>query len=338
MITWQFRRLVSSVYQTTFPTESYQVQPWVQTTPAKRPHDQHLLRYSNRSVTAETEPWLRLINAPCMDLLTEDVRREFAADPDVYFVKTHERPFAKYFPGEKVIYVVRHPGPVCWSYMSLLNHENADKGTIEDFTLDEVVLGRVLFGSWSQFCETWLQALAALGTAAMTIDYAELKQSQHQVCLRIEEFTGLPYERREFLKFETVHQMNPVSARAGTLLGWETNYLHYQLRLLELMHGMTMRKLGYVMPSLADSLDLSLKLEPKDFIQAVERRAQHQEEMRAARGAQLEDFRKVASANREKADVRLSELKRHIALLENQHKRTAALEAQLRQIGSQKTH
>ena len=56
-----------------------------------------------------------LING-CDVALTESNRQQWAQEETVFFVKTHELPFERYFEGEAVIHIVRNPVAVFRSY------------------------------------------------------------------------------------------------------------------------------------------------------------------------------------------------------------------------------
>ena len=110
-----------------------------------------LIRY-RREAPGEPMHWgLQL--AP-QKLLTPEDRRRLAAHDELFLIKTHHPPFEAYAPGERVVQVVRSPGPVLRSYFRLLEAQAAGAGQ-DAPTLDEVIAGQTPFGSWSDYHAAW---------------------------------------------------------------------------------------------------------------------------------------------------------------------------------------
>ncbi|MBR8826708.1 MAG: sulfotransferase domain-containing protein [Gomphosphaeria aponina SAG 52.96 = DSM 107014] len=263
LIYYQFRRLISSVYQINdYPPP--QLNKWKIRIQSQNPNSGNWLELLKEKVMGNICIWNEFIavynepeqeiNPPehrfimpgCLEFLTEENRQKLAAEANVFFVKTHELPYQKYFTGEKVIQPIRNPGAVIWSYFNLIE---ATKWPGETFkSLMEVIKGNVRFGSWSDYHEKWLQVGEELGDRYLQIPFEWLKEHQDECCYQIEKLTGLKYLKREFITFEAVHKLNPIAKREGKAFGWEKNYSNEELRLLYACHGKMMEQLNYPEP------------------------------------------------------------------------------------------
>ena len=185
----------------------------------------------------------RFILPGCLDFLSETRRRKLAKESDIFVIKTHELPYQQYFPGEKIIQPIRHPGAVCWSYYNLIA---ATKTPTESATkLIDVIQGRVLFGSWSGYHQQWLAVANDLGDNYLPIYYEWLAEHQLDCCQGLEKFMGIPYLDKPLVEFSQLQKMNPISKREGKAVGWEKNYTDQQLNLLYICHGETMKQFKY---------------------------------------------------------------------------------------------
>ncbi len=200
-----------------------------------------------RLISREIMPVYRFIMPGCLEFLTEENRKRLAAEEEIFFLKTHELPYPKYFEGELVIQPIRNPGAAIWSYYKLM--ESTRQPGEPHTNLDRAIEGKVLFGSWSDYHKQWTVAASELGDRYLPVSFEWLADNQDECCRKIEKFTGIKYWEREFLTFKKVQQMNPISKREGKAFGWERNYSNEQLHLLYDRHGEMMKKLNYSEPT-----------------------------------------------------------------------------------------
>lgn len=264
LIYTQFRKLVSSVYDIgDYPPPH--IQDWEITTQATPPspetitsewrsHIPHLLW--DQSIALYQDPELktqypnhfnRFLWPGCLNFLTPVNREKLAAETEVFFIKTHELPYEEYFPGEIVIQPIRNPGAVIWSYYQLIN---ATKLPTEPVTsISDIILGRVKYGSWSDYHHKWLEAKEKLQNNYLSIYFESLTENEDQFCVKIAEITGVKYLKRKFLRFPEIQPQNPTSKREGKAFGWEKNLTLRELKLIYVTHGEMMDKLSYGQPN-----------------------------------------------------------------------------------------
>ncbi|MEQ9236758.1 sulfotransferase domain-containing protein [Coleofasciculus sp. E2-BRE-01] len=178
----------------------------------------------------------------CYDVLTPKNRQILAAEDTPYFVKTHATPYRQYFEKEYVIQIVRHPGPVCWSYLNLLkDYYNKQK------TLDDIISGKTPAGSWSKWHQSWKQAIPSFNGRFMRLKYEDVKLTdRHSICKQIKFMTGIDYNpTREEISFEILQKQAPNYYRAGQNKHWQQHYTSEQINLLYKLHNVTMEELGY---------------------------------------------------------------------------------------------
>lgn len=192
----------------------------------------------------EPEYLYRLIMPGCLEFLTEKRRKKLAKEKEVFFIKTHELPYKQYFPGEKIIQPIRHPGSVCWSYYNLISDTKHPQESKTSLT--QVIKGQVLFGSWSNYHEQWLSIANTLGEFYVPIYYEYLKENQLDYCQKLENFIGITPLNKSLTEFSELQKLNPISKREGKAYGWQSNYTQQELELLYTCHSETMKKLDYL--------------------------------------------------------------------------------------------
>ena len=183
----------------------------------------------------------------CKNVLTSKNRQLLAADCNSHiFIKTHELPFKEYFDGEYVIQPIRHPGSVIWSYFNLIKTELQHNYNYTKITLEKVIRGRVGYGSWSNYHQSWSQAISLLRGKLIRIRFEDLIADRIKACEQISKTIGLEYDpAKKMPSFEKLRQENPNHFRAGKSTGWEEHYSNKQIQLLQKIHGPTMQQLGY---------------------------------------------------------------------------------------------
>jgi hypothetical protein len=178
-------------------------------------------------------------------LFSENFRNHLTRLGEYFFVKTHELPFEHYLDREAVIFMVRHPAAVLWSYYNFLrDYEGASAASL---TLEQVIKGEVVFGSWSAYMERWLERGQSLGDRFVLIKYEQLVADQMEFCRLVARLTGLTKRqvKNEFPGFDFWSRQAPQFYRSGNKDEWRKHFSNAQLQLLRRLHGPMMTKLGY---------------------------------------------------------------------------------------------
>jgi hypothetical protein len=102
----------------------------------------------------------RMVAEPALQRLDPETRKRLAALPEPLFVKTHERPYDEWFPGEVAIQMVRHPGATMTSFYNLKRQASPDV-RLEKF------LRRT---DWADYHRAWLAA----GLPVLRLRYEEM--------------------------------------------------------------------------------------------------------------------------------------------------------------------
>ena len=186
----------------------------------------------------------RLVNG-CEPLLSDEFRQYLGESEECFFLKTHELPFREYFKGEVVIHLVRHPGAVFWSYYNFIKDNQPEMAPF--LVMEDVIKGKVPFGSWSEYNERWLECGETLEDRFLLYSYEQLSEGEADFCEKVSSLTGLPVRREfgSFPKFDHWHRFAPKLFRSGQVDEWASHFSLSQLKLIELFHGPTMGKLSY---------------------------------------------------------------------------------------------
>jgi hypothetical protein len=175
-------------------------------------------------------------------VFSDEVRRRAARSFEPLFLKTHEPPPASIFDGEAVIYVVRHPAAVVWSYLGYLRHQGH-----ADVSAEDVIRGRVPYGSWSDAVGRWLDAASRMGERFLLARYEELAGRPEELLDRIAALSGLRMEEPagSFPSFAEWHERAPEFYRAGDDRAGPAHLSPAERDLVQALHGPTMARLGY---------------------------------------------------------------------------------------------
>ena len=150
-------------------------------------------------------------------------------------------PYQECFKGEYVVQVVRHPSLVFESY-----HHFVNKNVKKDVSLNEVIMGKVPYGSWSEWHQQWEQVTPALEGQFLRLHFEDILKNPTQACQQIKELTGLEYDSQQALtSFEELHKRSPNYFRSGKTKKTEQSYTSEQIGLLQKLHGVTIAQLGY---------------------------------------------------------------------------------------------
>jgi hypothetical protein len=190
----------------------------------------------------------------------ETLRRQVANMDEIFFIKTHEKPYSSYFYGEYVIQVVRHPGACLWSYYHFF------RDIVDDhiITLTDIILGRVQFGCWSAYHQAWNETIPHLNDRFLRTKYEQLAGQELSFCHQLATFVGLPILSEEIHPFEHYQQIDPKYFRHGKTSGWEDYYSPKELELLQQRHGQMMSLLAYPTMIRAKKADPPLTIVPTE--------------------------------------------------------------------------
>ncbi len=202
---------------------------------------------------AAGEPWRRGLTHVPARFFTEERRRMLASDSEVYCVKTHHLPFESYLDGERVIQVVRRPGPTLASYFRLLASGATEDRDLRVFnrpppTLDRIIAGDVQFGSWGAYHTQWGAAARALGKRHLRLHFTKMSEDQASARDAIGRFLHLPVRETQPVNFERYQAKHPGLNPRGADEGFEAFYTRRQLTTLWEIHGLAARALGFPPP------------------------------------------------------------------------------------------
>jgi Sulfotransferase domain len=186
-----------------------------------------------------------LVNA-CGPILSEELRQQLAQSQEVFFLKTHEPPFDRYFAGEYVVHIIREPGAVFWSYYNFLRKN--EPARYSNLSLNQVIKGRVPFGSWSDHGRKWLAAQEQLGARFMLYTYEDLStKPETEFCDGVTAFTGVPYRmtKRPLPSLEHWHQEAPTLYRKEKIAAWKPHFSAAQLHRILKRHERMMLRFDY---------------------------------------------------------------------------------------------
>lgn len=146
--------------------------------------------------------------------LTEERRRALAEDDLIYYLKTHELPFDRYFAGERVVQMVRHPLPACWSWHCLTKEQKAHRPAPPELLATQ---GRAGLAGYVEFHERWLAA----DVPVIRLAYERHFDHPEATVRTIGAYHGLPFDDPRVTSFKTMKSVNPMRYRAGRIAGWQ---------------------------------------------------------------------------------------------------------------------
>lgn len=155
------------------------------------------------------------------------------ADPQVNFVKTHHPPEDQ----GKAIYVVRHP---CAAVVSFVHYQRKVRDRV--VTPEQILLGLPRGIIWGRHLDDW-DPLTRPNT--LLVRFEDLLADASGQIERIAEFTGLDRVGEWHNDFDALRESNPNFFRSGqTEPPWDELGAEGR-RLLELLHGDWLTRLGY---------------------------------------------------------------------------------------------
>ncbi len=201
------------------------------------------------------QPWRRHLQPAPLGAFTEDFRRSLARESTAFFVKTHDRPFDRYFDGEQVLQIVRHPGPAIWScfrYLSqhALRSRSTRRFSLPPPTLERIIAGEVQFGGWADYHRAWDEAAGRLGEACWRRSYDQMVDEQTAFRAELAVRLGLEQVSSHPVSFESYQRKRPELDLRGTNDGYEQFFSRAQLEQMWRAHGETADRLGFSPPDI----------------------------------------------------------------------------------------
>jgi hypothetical protein len=178
----------------------------------------------------------------CLSWFNEATRKFLAAEKELFFVKTHEKPYDIYYSGEKVLQIIRNPLAVISSYYTF----SQDFDNSARF-LTDLIAGDVLFGSWSDYHQKWGEAAYSLGNSYLSISYEDLHSDEIAIGNQIGEFLNFTDSATAQRYYESCHERNPKRYPTGIIDGWKSHLSLEHMQMIWLLHGDVAKKYGYDM-------------------------------------------------------------------------------------------
>lgn len=203
---------------------------------------ENLLAAYINPVTGEKRPYLR---PGCLQWLTEEKRAYLAANTNIFFIKTHEKPFERYFPGERVLQVVRHPIATIWSHFVF--HQNFNDPNDPPVSLEDAIVGTVKFGSWSDYYSAWSREGLNLTTDYLCVCYEDLHERELAVASLIGHGLGLgDAHAHDF--FDSSQRRNPTRYPSGRPDTWKEKISPDNAYMAWILHSDVAESYGYSSP------------------------------------------------------------------------------------------
>jgi hypothetical protein len=185
-----------------------------------------------------------------------ELRETLAAESDLFLIKTHHLPYDRYFDGESVVQIVRHPGAALWSYFRYTVDLALKRGTgvlkkMPPPTLESVISGEVLFGSWSDYHLLWQATGEKLGTRFMQLRYEDTLSEVSDILQALSEFLKVCVEVDVGLRDYVAQRVDLMEDLRGTTEGYERYYSERQLEMVWERHKQVAESFGYGPPELA---------------------------------------------------------------------------------------
>ena len=162
----------------------------------------------------------------------------------VYMVKTHDAPE----DDQPAIYVVRNGMAATRSYRHYLRDFNG-----LEFTLDQVILGMPLFGSWGGHLDRW-NPLERPNT--LLLKYEDLVAKPDKEFDRVAEFIRMPRQGEWKNNFQALQAVDPKMYRQGPGVSPDKEFSETQRQLFWALHADWMARFGYSEPGFVTPREL----------------------------------------------------------------------------------
>lgn len=186
----------------------------------------------------------RMIKSPVGALLTADVRERLAASPELFLLKTHERPPVETFKGEIAIQMVRHPGAAIVSYWRL---QQTLKGVEMPFARFNG--GDETGGLWGEYHAAWSDTDMPLNR----MRYEDYLDQPDAIVWWLANALGLPVPRKpQTIAMGDAHARNPIRNPGAGEHGWKAALTDAKIARLWELHGDVAAGFGYGIDGRAD--------------------------------------------------------------------------------------
>lgn len=179
----------------------------------------------------------RLVGPPALSRLDAKARRLLAADPCLYFVKTHEPPFSEWYPGERAVRMVRDPRAAIASHYEMEKRFASGKSR----SLDRLIRGDCIGGDWSDYHRAWRDA----AVEQLVFSYEAAFADQTRVVRDIGDFLSLPLDQVVVETLAQAHARNPARNPGRGLDGWREVLSAKEAELIRSLHGEVAADMGY---------------------------------------------------------------------------------------------
>lgn len=183
-----------------------------------------------------------------------------------YFVKTHDLPDEKVDPNDRFIYIIRDGRNSTVSYQHFMNDF-----TSQDKSVEDIVLGNVLYGSWHKHVSEWEKCFNI--TNSLILKFENIVSNPIESAETISQFVSMAIYKATIPTFNELHKRKPKFFRKGKSNSWEESYSAYEYFLFWVRSYKQMVKYGYIdnMPKmLTDSPQLF-----KELSQHIKELSQH---------------------------------------------------------------
>lgn len=153
-------------------------------------------------------------------------------------IKSHEGPNSTMSLEDLYIHIVRDGRDSNLSYY----HYVKDFARRADVSLDDVISGRVRFGSWGHHTCRWYQATQF---NIMRFRFEDIVADVNGFAKRLEPLIGLPMNSEPFPEIDNFRRALPNFVRSGEIGGWRKAFTPQQLALFSDYNGVAMRLIGY---------------------------------------------------------------------------------------------
>ena len=187
----------------------------------------HIAQYTN-PLTGEIRYTLK---PSALELMVDDNRRMLAESEHRYFLKTHDMPFDRFFEGESVVQIVRHPGAALASFCRLEGAFGETDGQIPQ--LHHFIRGRTAYGDWSDYHRRWRDA----DVPTLRVRFEDGKRNEMEMASQIGGFLGFDQPPTIIDFFNERHTANPARNPHGSIDRWREDFDQEALELLQSCHG-----------------------------------------------------------------------------------------------------
>lgn len=232
------------------------------------------------------------------------------ASDDVFFIKTHELPSVSTTLEDNVIYIARDGrDAICSYHRYLRNYGN------RFYSLDDVILGQVMFGTWGDHVLAWKNVKCS---NLLFLKYEDYLSNPALFVRKIEDFVGLPAGDGQVPAFDSLRESDPKFFGHGAAGTWVEQFDCEQRDLFIATHGDAMASLGYVEDSEAKPYSTNTGTAIRARLEALR---------------VSEDALKAFAERQKETEARLASQSKQMELLSRDNKRlTTQLNAAMKEI------